>query len=178
MITNINTILSLRTNHYQVNYNLDKVNILVGETGSGKTRLLRCIEDKPLYLGIIIERYSGKGDNYSQKFCNAVPTDKSKQLLFDFLQCEKTDYNLSKGEDKVFHIFNVLEWYIRSGRKEIVLFDDLEEGLDIFKQKRILPFVQQHYPDIQIIATTHSPFIFDNEFDKNTLSINDIMTKL
>lgn len=175
MIDKLNFKLKLSKDEYQVNYNLDKVNIFIGETGIGKTRFLQQLENKPLFLGILVEKFAL---GYNEKFFNAIPTDKSKQLLLEFLQYEKTDFNLSKGESKIFHIFNVLEWYMRNQLTEIVMFDDLEEGLDIFKQKRILPFIVKHYPNIQIIATTHSPFIFDNEFDKNTISLNEIMTKL
>jgi hypothetical protein len=49
---------------------------------------------------------------------------KSKQLLSYFLQYEKNDFNVSKGESYLLFIFSFLEWFKDRERKEIVMIDN------------------------------------------------------
>ena len=175
MIEKLNFKLQLGKNYYQVNRNLDKVNIFIGETGIGKTRFLRHIEDK-LHQGVIIEKIA-YSDSSEQKF-SIIPTEDICNMFYKFLQHKKTDFNVSNGEGFLLTLFSVLETWKYPKGEFMLLLDEPETGLDIFKQKRLIPFIVEHYPDIQIICTTHSPFIFDNEFDIHTISLNEIMTKL
>jgi len=71
--------------------------------------------------------------------------------------------SLSSGEKQVISLFSHL--YLESGQK-IVLIDEPELSLSIDWQKRLLPDVVSSPGCAQLLAITHSPFIFDNDLDK------------
>lgn len=69
---------------------------------------------------------------------------------------------LSSGEKQMISLFARL--YLYSGKK-IILIDEPELSLSIDWQKRILPDVINAPNCAQVIAITHSPFIFDNDLE-------------
>ena len=69
---------------------------------------------------------------------------------------------LSSGEKQVISLFSHL--YLEPGRK-FVLIDEPELSLSIDWQKRLLPDIVSSPSCAQLLAITHSPFIFDNELD-------------
>lgn len=71
--------------------------------------------------------------------------------------------NLSSGEKQIISAFSKL--YIENIEKCIILFDEPELSLSIKWQNMFLPDVVNSGKCSTLIAVTHSPFIFDNEFD-------------
>jgi energy-coupling factor transporter ATP-binding protein EcfA2 len=70
--------------------------------------------------------------------------------------------SLSSGEKQMISLFARL--YLYSGKK-IVLIDEPELSLSIGWQTKILPDVLRAPSCDQVIAITHSPFVFDNELE-------------
>lgn len=85
--------------------------------------------------------------------------------------------NLSSGEKQIISVFSKL--YIEDTQNCIILFDEPELSLSIMWQNMFLPDVIKSGKCSTLIAVTHSPFIFDNEFDDvakdmgNCLSVNE-----
>lgn len=71
--------------------------------------------------------------------------------------------NLSSGEKQVLSIFSKL--YLEQQKPCIILFDEPELSLSIKWQEHFLPDVMKSGKCSLLIAVTHSPFIFDNEYD-------------
>ena len=71
---------------------------------------------------------------------------------------------LSSGEKQIISIFSKL--YLEKSEKCFVLFDEPELSLSIQWQEKFLPDIIRSNKCVQLIAVTHSPFIFDNEFDE------------
>lgn len=71
--------------------------------------------------------------------------------------------NLSSGEKQIISVFSKL--YIEDIENCIILFDEPELSLSIKWQNMFLPDVMKSGKCSTLIAVTHSPFIFDNEFD-------------
>lgn len=71
--------------------------------------------------------------------------------------------NLSSGEKQVISIFSKL--YIEETEDCIILFDEPELSLSITWQAKFLPDIMDSKKCSTLIAVTHSPFIFENEFD-------------
>lgn len=69
---------------------------------------------------------------------------------------------LSSGEKQVVSLFARLYLY---DKKKIILFDEPELSLSIGWQAKLLPDLCRSPSFSQLIAITHSPFIFDNELD-------------
>lgn len=70
--------------------------------------------------------------------------------------------DLSSGEKQVISLF--AHMYLDS-RNKIVLIDEPELSLSIDWQRRLLPDVVKAPNCSQLLAITHSPFIFDNDLD-------------
>ena len=70
--------------------------------------------------------------------------------------------NLSSGEKQLVSIFARL--MLDPRRKYLVLVDEPELSLSLEWQQRLLPDICSAPNFTQLVAITHSPFIFDNEF--------------
>lgn len=70
---------------------------------------------------------------------------------------------LSSGEKQVVSLFARLYLY---EKKKIILFDEPELSLSIGWQAKLLPDLCRSPGFTQLIAITHSPFVFDNQLDR------------
>lgn len=71
--------------------------------------------------------------------------------------------SLSSGEKQIVSLMAKL--YLYEGRK-FLLIDEPELSLSLDWQRKVLPDVMKSENVEQLIAITHSPFIFENELDK------------
>lgn len=71
--------------------------------------------------------------------------------------------NLSSGEKQVLSIFSKL--YLEQQKPCVILFDEPELSLSIKWQEHFLPDIMKSGKCSMLVAVTHSPFIFDNEYD-------------
>ena len=77
---------------------------------------------------------------------------------------------LSSGEKQIISIFARL--ILDGDRKYLILIDEPELSLSIEWQRRFLPDVIKTSSCSQLIAITHSPFVFENELDRFARSIS------
>lgn len=70
---------------------------------------------------------------------------------------------LSSGEKQIVSIFARL--YLSENKRFMVLIDEPELSLSMDWQKRFLPDILRSPSCAQMVAITHSPFVFDNELD-------------
>ena len=75
---------------------------------------------------------------------------------------------LSSGEKQIISLMAKL--YLYDGEK-IILIDEPELSLSIPWQKRVLPDMLSSGTVSQLLAITHSPFIFDNELEGNATEL-------
>ncbi|MFW1852944.1 AAA family ATPase [Acinetobacter guillouiae] len=76
--------------------------------------------------------------------------------------------DLSSGEKQIIGLLGSI--YL-SNKPQIILIDEPEISLSIKWQRILLPALVEANPNNQIICITHSPFIFENEFDNNALPL-------
>ncbi len=81
---------------------------------------------------------------------------------------------LSSGEKQIISIFSKL--YLEKTDPCFVLFDEPELSLSIKWQEKFLPDIMQSGRCLQLIAVTHSPFIFDNQFDEYAQDMSNCLT--
>lgn len=70
---------------------------------------------------------------------------------------------LSSGEKQIVSLFSRL--YLESDKKCILLIDEPELSISMRWQKMLLPDIMRSGNCSLLLTVTHSPFIFDNEFD-------------
>lgn len=80
---------------------------------------------------------------------------------------ESFDFNtLSSGYAAILEIVSDLMMRVEKKNnynvEGIVLIDEIETHLHLELQKDILPFLQEMFPNIQFIVTTHSPFVLSS----------------
>ncbi|MCK0754420.1 ATP-binding protein [Chromohalobacter japonicus] len=76
--------------------------------------------------------------------------------------------DLSSGEKQIISLMSHL--YLSNGRK-ILLIDEPELSLSLGWQRKVLPDVMRSGSVSQLLAITHSPFVFENELDDHACSI-------
>lgn len=97
-----------------------------------------------------------------------------KSFVFDKMSLDidvKTPYspaplglgNLSSGEKQIVSVFAKL--HLQKDKQFIVLIDEPELSLSMIWQRLFLPDILESPSCVQLIAITHSPFVFENELD-------------
>lgn len=76
---------------------------------------------------------------------------------------------LSSGEKQIVSLFSKL--YLESDEKSIVIIDEPELSLSLQWQKMLLPDIMRTENCDLLLTVTHSPFIFENEFDYDAKEI-------
>lgn len=82
---------------------------------------------------------------------------------------------LSSGEKQIVSLFSKI--YLEPDNNFIVLFDEPELSLSIFWQKKLLPDILKSDRCDFLLAVTHSPFIFENELQKDTIGLKEFFLK-
>lgn len=81
---------------------------------------------------------------------------------------------LSSGEKQIVSLFSKL--YLESDEKSIVIIDEPELSLSLEWQKMLLPDIMRTENCDLLVTVTHSPFIFENEFDDDAKEIRKYIT--
>ena len=76
---------------------------------------------------------------------------------------------LSSGEKQIVSLFSNL--YLESDKSSIVIIDEPELSLSLEWQKMLLPDIMRTGNCDLLLTVTHSPFIFENEFDNDAKEI-------
>ncbi|MEM9216440.1 MAG: AAA family ATPase [Cyanobacteria bacterium P01_F01_bin.150] len=82
---------------------------------------------------------------------------------------------LSSGEKQIVSLF--FKIYMEASQNFILLIDEPEMSLSIEWQRLLLPDIMKSKNCKLIIATTHSPFIFDNELDSYAHDLNTFVSE-
>ena len=123
-------------------------------------------------------RYLATEDASASRFGIPQPDDKELRLDRSTLEVSvwrKGSYTteipldaLSSGEKQMVSLFALLYLY---PKQKLILIDEPELSLSIDWQQKILPDIVRANLCKQVIAITHSPFIFDNELDAYATSL-------
>lgn len=142
-----------------LNYFLSKLNIVIQQTKEQEYKIEQFVEICNKYL-------TSSGDSKSLRF------DPSKLEVIvndDFTGSRISLNDLSSGEKQVISLMAIL--YLGGDDNKIILIDEPELSLSLKWQKMILPDIDKAKKVNQVVAITHSPFIFDNELEKSATSM-------
>ncbi len=133
-------------------YFLSKLNAVVEQTKQLESSVETFVEKVNVYLKMSSDEKTLNYDSNNMRVLVGNAFTKDGIDLDD----------LSSGEKQVISLFSHL--YLHGGPK-IVLIDEPELSLSMDWQKRILPDVVNAPSCLQLLAITHSPFVFENELD-------------
>jgi predicted ATPase len=130
------------------------------------TKLSRVV-DQTKELENNIQQFVAKVNDYLMQSSDeknlVYDSSRMKVIVKNLWTSESVKFDdLSSGEKQVLSILAHL--YLNQDKK-IILIDEPELSLSMDWQKRLLPDVVNSPTCAQLLAITHSPFIFDNELD-------------
>lgn len=101
----------------------------------------------------IIESLKVDFINSCSKFLSNIPIKEDNKINYN---------NLSSGEKQILYIFSQI--YSKDINNIILLIDEPEQSLSILWQEILIPTIFKSNKCGLIMAMTHSPFIFENEY--------------
>jgi predicted ATP-binding protein involved in virulence len=107
-------------------------------------------------------------ENYSCDVFNILNYSEEKMAKIKF-------QDLSSGEKQIVSLFSHL--YLDKNEKVFVFIDEPELSLSVDWQKTFLPDIVKSPKFVGLLATTHSPFVFDNDLENSVHGINEFVTK-
>ena len=107
-------------------------------------------------------------ENYSCDVFNILNYGEKKKEKIKF-------QDLSSGEKQIVSLFSHL--YLDKNEKVFVFIDEPELSLSVDWQKTFLPDIVKSPKFVGLLATTHSPFVFDNDLENSVHGINEFVTK-
>ncbi len=84
--------------------------------------------------------------------------------------------NLSSGEKQIVSLFSKL--YLENEKESILIIDEPELSISMKWQKMLLPDVMRSGNCKLLLTVTHSPFIFENEFDMDAKEMRHCISNL
>lgn len=136
-----------------LSYFLSQLNSVIQETKEQESKIEKFVAVCDKYL-------SSAGDSKSLTF----DPQSLEVIVKDSYTGERISLNdLSSGEKQVISLMATI--YLNDNTPKIILIDEPELSLSIDWQRMILPDLNAGENVTQVIAITHSPFIFDNELD-------------
>lgn len=84
---------------------------------------------------------------------------------------------LSSGEKQIISLFSKLYLEDNGNKKNIIIIDEPELSLSLKWQKMLLPDIIKTENCDLLLTVTHSPFIFENEFDNYAKEIRKYINK-
>lgn len=126
--------------------------MVIGETEELESSIERFVEQVNVYLSM----------SSDEKILQYNPTEMVVQVINTWTGNVVKMDDLSSGEKQVIALFSYFYLY---SENSIVLIDEPELSLSIEWQRRLLMDIINTPTCAQLLAITHSPFIFDNELD-------------
>lgn len=155
-----------------LNYFLGQLNSVIQKTQDIESNVEQFIANCNKYL-------SGEDASMTTRTPTVATVTDDKILTFNrrnlrvTVSSQRTKRNipldaLSSGEKQMISLFAQLYLY---PKKKLVLIDEPELSLSLDWQRKILPDILSSATCQQVIAITHSPFIFDNELEPFAASL-------
>lgn len=124
-----------------------------------------------------INKFVSACNNYMiDKHIEYIPSKLSLNICMNSRKRKKNEIelmSLSSGEKQIVSLFSKL--YLENNNNCIMIIDEPELSLSIDWQRKILPDIMKSGNCDLLLAVTHSPFVFDNEFDMWTHSMRDLI---
>ncbi|WP_272653951.1 AAA family ATPase [Providencia sp. PROV091] len=140
-------------------YFLSKLNKVINETKELEYKLEKFVSMCNLYL-------SDAGESKRIE----INIETLQVEIIDNFNNIKIDFNdLSSGEKQIVSLMSML--YLKNGKNKLLLIDEPELSLSLKWQRRLLTDIDDNENLSQIVAITHSPFIFDNKLLGNAQNL-------
>lgn len=138
----------------------NKVIVIVGINGSGKTRLIEKLANKNKNFALYDEGYPVSNADHTLEIVNS--------FLSDDVQIKNTLF-FSKGEKRLLSIIS----FAIDNKGKTILLDDVERGLHPILQECLIDCLLDAGAN-QVIITTHSPGVVKNGWLSNVVDMKNL----
>jgi ABC-type lipoprotein export system ATPase subunit len=169
---NVNTELDWEIYHLQNKYLDYQLNIskrkdaVIDESKNIKEELNKIKYPQTRFLEIIDNLFSETG--------KVINKDKN-QIEFLLDDKEITPYQLSSGEKQILII--LLTVLVQDNKPSILFMDEPEISLHIEWQKKIIQYIRELNPNVQVIIATHSPALIMEGWQDKVFEVRDLIVK-
>jgi predicted ATPase len=149
---------------------LEPLTVFVGANGSGKTSVLEAIEAQETCRRLLAtDHHAGALAETLTKLQQEYPTNFERlrshfQNLKPSLQADLAKMELQDTSEGTRMVLAIIAAFLDPTRPDLILLDDLDSGLHPLMQVEIVKFLRQmqaESPQLQVIASTHSPYLLD-----------------
>jgi energy-coupling factor transporter ATP-binding protein EcfA2 len=169
---NVNTELDWEIYHLQKNYLDYQLNIskrkdaVIDESHNIKEELKKIKYPQTRFLEIIDNLFSETG--------KVINKDKN-QIEFLLGDKEIKPFQLSSGEKQLLII--LLTVLIQDNKPSVLFMDEPEISLHIEWQKKIIQYIRELNPNVQVIIATHSPALIMEGWQDKVFEVRDLIVK-
>jgi ABC-type lipoprotein export system ATPase subunit len=169
---NVNTELDWEIYHLQKNYLDYQLNIskrkdaVIDESHNIKEELKKIKYPQTRFLEIIDSLFSETG--------KVINRDKN-QIEFLLGDKEIKPFQLSSGEKQLLII--LLTVLVQDNKPSILFMDEPEVSLHIEWQKKIIQYIRELNPNVQVIIATHSPALIMEGWQDKVFEVRDLIVK-
>jgi predicted ATPase len=160
-------IVDLQTKY--LNYKLDiskKKDELTDKLANPKEAIIKLRQSQNRFLDILDELFSETGKKVNRD---------SNEISFILDTKTISPYVLSSGEKQLLII--LLKTLILDNKQTILFMDEPEVSLHIDWQQKLIGYIRELNPNVQLIIATHSPAIIMNGWLDKVFNVNDITVK-
>ncbi|MDM8568276.1 ATP-binding protein [Thiotrichales bacterium HSG1] len=150
---------------YQLNISRKKDAIVEIAGENIRRDLIALSKPHTLFLNIIDSLFDETGKKVNRN---------ENEISFLLDNKEITPFQLSSGEKQLLII--LLTVLLQDGRQSILFMDEPEISLHIEWQKKLLKFIRDLNPNVQIILATHAPGLVMQGWMNKTHEISDLIT--
>ncbi len=155
---------------YQRDLSNEVEHTLTNGNGSSKSddleQIAKIYDTKNIFLKILDELFNSTGKKFDEK-------------EFYFQKIDSTQHpilpkNLSSGEKQILII--LLSALLQNKEEFVMFMDEPEISLHVDWQRKLIGYIRQINPNVQIILATHSPTVYYQGWTEKAARIDDIQT--
>jgi len=155
---------------YQRDLSNEVEHTLTNGNGSSKSddleQIAKIYDTKNIFLKIIDELFNSTGKKFDEKEFYFQKIDSAQHPILP--------KNLSSGEKQILII--LLSALLQNKEKFVMFMDEPEISLHVDWQRKLIGYIRQINPNVQIILATHSPTVYYQGWTEKAARIEDIQT--
>jgi ABC-type lipoprotein export system ATPase subunit len=149
---------------YQLNIGKKAFEIVTQNNGSSQGEVLQIRKQQDRFLEIIDNLFKDTGKRINRE---------KNEITFVYGDQELTAYQLSSGEKQMLVI--LLTVLVQDNKPSIIFMDEPEISLHFDWQKKLIQFIQELNPNVQIILATHSPAVIMEGWRNKVKDVRDLI---
>ncbi|MEY4936466.1 MAG: hypothetical protein RIS64_2825, partial [Bacteroidota bacterium] len=154
---------------FQLNFSKKLYEVIIknGVDSPNHVEVLKMRQTHERFLEIIDQLFEATGKKINRK---------KNEIMFTYDKEDLTPYQLSSGEKQMLVI--LLTVLIQDMRPAVLFMDEPEISLHFDWQKKLIQYIRELNPNVQIILATHSPAVIMEGWLDKVFEVSDLVTPI